>query len=59
MDPRGTIGKEDHYASKPIADNATLRAWPVWAPGAQLAGFIKKSTIHCYTQNLKALSFVG
>ena len=28
---------------------------PVWTPGARLAGFIKKTTIHCYTQNMKAL----
>ena len=30
------------------------RAWPVWTPGARLAGFIKRTTIHCYTQNMKA-----
>ena len=30
-------------------------AWPVWTPGALLAGFIKRTTIHCYTQNRKAL----
>ena len=23
---------------------------PVWTPGAWLAGFIKRTTIHCYTQ---------
>ena len=28
---------------------------PVWTPGAQLAGFIKRTTIHCYKQNKKAL----
>ena len=22
-------------------------AWPVWTPGARLAGFIKRTTIHC------------
>ena len=37
-------------------------AVPVWTPGAQLAefiaGFIKRTTIHCYTQNMKALGFV-
>ena len=27
-------------------------------PGAQLAGFIKRTTIHCYTQNRKALCLV-
>ena len=30
-------------------------AGPVWTPGASLAGFIKRTTIHCYTQNMKAL----
>ena len=33
-------------------------AWPVWTPGAQLAGFIKRTTIHCYKQNMKALGLV-
>ena len=32
-----------------------LGAGPVWTPGARLAGFIKRTTIHCYTQNMKAL----
>ena len=27
-------------------------------PRARLAGFIKKTTIHCYTQNMKALGLV-
>ena len=31
---------------------------PVWTPGARLAGFIKRTTIHCYTQNMKALDLV-
>ena len=31
---------------------------PVWTPGAHLAGFIKRTTIHCYTQNMKALGLV-
>ena len=34
----------------------------VWTPGAWLAGFIagfiKRTTIHCYTQNMKALGLV-
>ena len=34
------------------------RAGPVWTPGAQLAGFIKRTTIHCYTQIMKALGLV-
>ena len=33
-------------------------AGPVWTPGARLAGFIKKTTILCYIQNLKALGLV-
>ena len=31
---------------------------PVWTPGARLAGFIKRTTIHCYIQNMKALGLV-
>ena len=27
-------------------------------PGSRLAGFIKRSSIHCYIQNIKALSLV-
>ena len=33
-------------------------AGPVWTLGARLAGFIKRTTIHCYTQNMKALGLV-
>ena len=33
-------------------------AGPVWTPGAGLAGLIKRNTIHCYTQNIKALGLV-
>ena len=33
-------------------------AGPVLTPGARLAGFIKRTTIHCYTQNMKALGLV-
>ena len=33
-------------------------ARPVWTLGARLAGFIKRTTIHCYTQNMKALGLV-
>ena len=28
---------------------------PVWIPGARLAGFIKRTTIHSYTQNMEVL----
>ena len=30
----------------------------VWTSGARLAGFMKRSTRHCYTQNMKALGFL-
>ena len=33
-------------------------AGPVWTPGALLAGFMKRTTRHCYTQNMKALGLV-
>ena len=33
-------------------------AWPVGTPGARLAGFIKRTTIYCYIQNIKALGLV-
>ena len=33
-------------------------AGPVWIAGALFAGFIKRTTIHCYTQNMKALGLV-
>ena len=33
-------------------------AGPFLTPGAQLAGFIKKTTIHCYTQNMKTFGLV-
>ena len=36
----------------------TPGAGPVLTPGARLAGFIKRTIIHCYTQNMKALGLV-
>ena len=33
-------------------------ARPEWTPGARLAGFKKRTTIQCYTQNMKALGLV-
>ena len=45
-----------HYKS--MVDNDMPGAWPVWTPGASLAGFIKRNTIHCYIQNMKALGLV-
>ena len=35
-----------HYKS--MVDNDMPGAWPVWTPGAPMAGFIKRTTIHCY-----------
>ena len=36
----------------------TPGAGQFFTPGARLAGFIKKITIHCYTQNMKGLGLV-
>ena len=33
-------------------------AGPVWTQGAWLAGFMKRTTIHCYIQKMKALDLV-
>ena len=33
-------------------------AGPIWTRGARLVGFMKKTTRHCYTQNMRALSLV-
>ena len=33
-------------------------AGPVWTPGAGMAGLMKRTTRHCYTQNMKALGLV-
>ena len=41
-----------------MVDNDMPGAWPVWTPRAPLAGFIKRSTLHCSTQNMKALGHV-
>ena len=74
MDPRGTVGriyKEDHYTllhkkyenSGPcgfeeedflcFTHDPIPRGRPIWTPGAR-----KRTTIHCYTQNIKALGLV-
>ena len=31
---------------------------PVWTLGARMAGLMKRTTRHCYTQNMKALGLV-
>ena len=43
---------------KPMVDNDAPGAWPIWAPGTWLAGFMKGITKHCYTQNIKALGLM-
>ena len=46
------------FPYKSMVDKDMPGAWPVWTPGAPLAGFIKRNTIHCYKQNMKALGLV-
>ena len=41
-----------------MTDNDVPGAWPIWTPGAQLAGFVKRTTIQHYTQNMKARGLV-
>ena len=41
-----------------MADNDAPGAVPVWTPRARLAGFIKRTTINCFTQTIKALGIV-
>ena len=46
---------------KPMPDNDAPGArsiWSIWTPGAQLPGSIKRTTIHCYAQDMKALGLV-
>ena len=70
----GRIYKEDHHtllhtkyeSSGPCGfgkdflcfSHDAPAAGPVWMAGAQLAGFIKRTSIHCYTQVMKALGLV-
>ena len=58
MDPRGTVGriyKADNYT---LLHTKYESSGPVWTPGAGMAGLMKRTTIHCYTQNMKALGLV-
>ena len=41
-----------------MADDDAPGMGPVQAPGARLAEFIKRITIHCYIQNMKTLGLV-
>ena len=52
--PSGS-GEEDFFL---CFSHDAPRVGPVCTPGAWLAGFIKRSTIQCYTQNMKALGLV-
>ena len=49
------FGEEDFFYVLPHHAPGT---GPVWTPGARLAGFIKRTTIQCYTQNMKDLGLV-
>ena len=53
------FGQEDFFL---CFSHDASGAGPVWTPGAWLTGFIaefiKRTTIHCYTQNMKALGLV-
>ena len=44
-----------HFHYKSMIDNDMPGAGPFLTPGYWLAGFIKRTTTHCYTQNMKAL----
>ena len=70
----GRIYKEDHYtllhtkyeSSRPCGfeedflylSHDAHGAGPVWTPETWFAGFIKRTTLHCYIQNMKALGLV-
>ena len=48
-----SFGEEDFFMF--FHDTPPPKAGPVWTPGAWLAGFMKRTSIHWYTQNMKAL----
>ena len=57
------FGEEDFYVF-PIVhvclwELTTRGAGPFLSPGAWLAGFKKRTTTHCYIQNMKALGLVA
>ena len=70
----GTIYKEDHHTLLHTKHESSVTcgfgedfflfshdtpgAGPVSTPGAWWAGLIKRTTIHCCTQNMKALALV-
>ena len=55
------FGEEDFFYVFPIVSLWELMipgSGPVLTPGVWLAGFIKRTTTHCYIQNMKALGLV-
>ena len=57
----GPCGFGDFFYGFPIVclwELITPGAGPFFTPWAWLAGFIKKTTTHCYIQNIKALGLV-
>ena len=55
------FGEEDFFYVFPIVSVWQLMtpgAGPFLTPGARYAGFKKRTIIHCYTQNMKALGLV-
>ena len=71
MNLRGTAGriyKEDHFTLLHtkyesfgpcgFKEEDFFKVFPMTPPGARLAGFTKRTTIHCYTRNMEALGLV-
>ena len=55
------FGEDDFFYVFPIVclwELMTPGAGPFLTPGAWLAGFIKRTTTHCYIKNIKALGLV-
>ena len=50
-----SFGEEDFFL---CLSHDAPGAGPIWTPGARLVGFIKRTTTHCYTENMKALGIV-
>ena len=61
MKALGLVVSEKNFYAFPIASLWELMTPGVgsfFTPGAWLAGFIKRTSTHCYIQNMKALDFV-
>ena len=52
------FGEEDFLCFSHCKSMGANAAGSFLTPGAWLAGFIKRTTIHCYIQNMKALGLV-